>query len=512
MIEQLGKYRIDSILGKGAMGVVYKAFDPYIERVVALKTIRKELFTDREQEDLISRFKNEAMAAGRLNHPNIVMVYDYGEDSESAYIAMEFVEGTPLNTLMQPTKPTALARVTAWMSDLLLALDYAHSRGVVHRDIKPANLLITSTAQVKVSDFGVARIESSTLTQTGSMIGTPSYMSPEQFRGETVDGRSDVFSAGIVLYQLLTGARPFIGSASIVMNQILNEQPAPPSAVLASLGTGYDAIVARALAKAPGERYASARAFLDALNAVGQHGPDPDATAMATPLDNDRTVLAAGLRVVNPAPGGGATGAGTGSGAGARTGTGAGTGNTAATMTPWKQEAFPELEAILSHQIGPMARFLLKKMADKAEGLDDLCDLLLPHIPSDVGRVQFQLATATLKRKLNASGTGSGVQNPRTLSGMTGGATGMGTGMGTGLGAATGITGRSTIRAPVSFDEAYAETITLKLTKFIGPIAKVVSKRAVRQTTDKIEFLHLLANHIDAPAERERFLAEAATV
>ena len=140
--EQLGKYRIDSTLGKGAMGVVYKAFDPFIERVVALKTIRKELFSDSQQADLISRFKNEAQAAGRLNHPNIVMVYDYGEDADSAYIAMEFVEGTPLNTLMTPDKPTALPRVTAWMSDLLLALEYAHSRGVVHRNIKPANLLI----------------------------------------------------------------------------------------------------------------------------------------------------------------------------------------------------------------------------------------------------------------------------------------------------------------------------------------------------------------------------------
>ncbi|MDB5950059.1 MAG: serine/threonine protein kinase, partial [Massilia sp.] len=172
MIEHLGKYRIDGILGKGAMGVVYKAFDPYIERVVALKTIRKELFSDSQQGELIGRFKNEAQAAGRLHHPNIVMVYDYGEDNESAYIAMEFVEGTPLNTLMTPSRPTALARVTAWMGDLLRALEYAHSRGVVHRDIKPANLLITHKAQVKVSDFGIARIESSTLTQTGSMIGT----------------------------------------------------------------------------------------------------------------------------------------------------------------------------------------------------------------------------------------------------------------------------------------------------------------------------------------------------
>jgi serine/threonine-protein kinase len=192
MISQLGKYRIDGVLGKGAMGVVYKAFDPLIERTVALKTIRKELFSDDQQAELIGRFKNEAMAAGRLNHPNIVTVYDYGEDSESAYIAMEFVDGTPLDTLMVAGQPCALARVSAWMGDLLLALDYAHSRGVVHRDIKPANLLVTTSAQVKVSDFGIARIESSTLTQVGAMVGTPSFMSPEQLRGDAIDGRSDV--------------------------------------------------------------------------------------------------------------------------------------------------------------------------------------------------------------------------------------------------------------------------------------------------------------------------------
>jgi tRNA A-37 threonylcarbamoyl transferase component Bud32 len=484
MIGQLGKYRIDSVLGKGAMGVVYKAFDPYIERVVALKTIRKELFSDSQQEDLISRFKNEAQAAGRLNHPNIVTVYDYGEDSESAYIAMEFVEGTPLNTLMLPGQPTELARVSAWMGDLLLALEYAHSRGVVHRDIKPANLMITSGAQVKVSDFGIARIESSTLTQTGSMIGTPSYMSPEQFRGETVDGRSDVFSAGILLYQLLSGVRPFVGSASTVMQQILNVKPAPPSQLLPALGTGYDRIVERAMAKAPADRYASAREFLDALAAVGHDaGADPDATALA---DSDRTILAAGLQVLNPAPPNGPA-----------TGTGLGTGST---MTPWKIEAFPELEAILSRQIGPMAKFLLKKVAARAEGMDELCGLLLPHIPSDLGRVQFQQAVATLKKKLAASGTGSGVQGTRTSPGTAGA---------TGIGATGTVAGRSAVRAPVAFDDAWADAMAQRLTVFVGPIARVVAKRAARQTRDKAEFLQLLAEHIESAPERARFLAEA---
>ena len=481
MIEQLGKYRIDSTLGKGAMGVVYKAFDPSIERVVALKTIRKELFSDSQQADLISRFKNEAQAAGRLNHPNIVMVYDYGEDADSAYIAMEFVDGTPLNTLMAPDKPTALARVTAWMGDLLLALDYAHSRGVVHRDIKPANLLITSSAQVKVSDFGIARIESSTLTQTGSMIGTPSYMSPEQFRGETADGRSDVFSAGVLLYQLLTGVRPFVGSSSVVMHQILNEHPLPPSKVLPTLGAGYDAIVARALAKAPQERFQSARAFLDALARVGQGGADPDATTLG---EADRTVLAAGLKPIYTAQG-----SSTGSGL-----------STSVTLAPWKVEALPGLESMLSRQIGPMAKFLIKKVATKAEGIEELGELLMPHIPSDLGRVQFQQGVAQLKKKLDASGTGSGAAiSASTLAGVSGAS----------VRSAPGVAdGRTAIRVPVPFDDAWADAMTVRLTVIIGPIARVIAKRAARQTGDRTEFLHLLAAHIDSAAERTRFLTE----
>lgn len=486
MITQLGKYRVDSILGKGAMGIVYKAFDPWIERVVALKTIRKELFSDGQQADLIDRFKNEAQAAGRLNHPNIVMVFDYGEDAESAYIAMEFVEGTPLDTLLAPNRPVALPRVIAWMGDLLQGLDYAHSRGVVHRDIKPANLLITSSAQVKISDFGIARMESSTLTQAGAMVGTPSYMSPEQFRGEQVDGRSDVFSAGIVLYQLLTGARPFGGAAAIVMQAILNEHPAPPSRVLPALGTRFDRVVATAMAKAPADRYPSARAFHEALLAAAQDdadtgGGDPDATTLAGD-DTDRTVLAAGLPTYAPP----------------RAAAPLETGSGISTMTPWKLEAFPEVEAMLARQIGPVARFLLKKVAGKADGLDQLGELLLPHIPSDVGRVQFQQALALLKKKLLATGTGAGLSSGVTLSGATG---------------ATPATllpaARSAIRAPVAFDDAWADAATVKLVALIGPIGRIVAKRARKQTEDKAAFLELLAGHIENLDERARFLRDA---
>jgi serine/threonine protein kinase len=477
MLGQLGKYRIDSVLGKGAMGVVYKAFDPAIERVVALKTIRKEMFSESEQQELIGRFKNEAQAAGRLNHPNIVTVYDYGEDPESAYIAMEFVEGTGLDALLAPGRPTPVARVLAWMADLLDGLDYAHARGVVHRDIKPANLLITANAQVKISDFGIARIESSTLTQAGSMIGTPSYMSPEQFRGEPVDGRSDVFSSGILLYQLLTGARPFTGSASTVMHQILNEEPAPPSRVLPALGARFDAVLAGALAKLPAGRHASARAFHEALvQAAQQDAADPDATALA---DSDRTVLAPSMPASSGTP------------------TDLLDASAIATITPWKQEALPEVEASLARQIGPVARFLLKKVADKAEGLEHLAELLLPHIPSDVGRVQFQQALVQIGKKLDATGTGTGMTRTPTMTSMSG-------------------AGRTTLPAaaptgamPEGFDQAYADATAHKLVAIIGPIGRVVVKRAMKQTGDKQAFLQLLAGHIDNPGERTRFLADA---
>jgi serine/threonine-protein kinase len=476
MIGQLGKYRIDGVLGKGAMGVVYKAFDPLIERTVALKTIRKELFSDDQQAELIGRFKNEAMAAGRLNHPNIVTVYDYGEDSESAYIAMEFVDGTPLDTLLVAGQPCALARVSAWMGDLLLALDYAHSRGVVHRDIKPANLLVTTGAQVKVSDFGIARIESSTLTQVGAMVGTPSFMSPEQLRGDAIDGRSDVFSAGVLLYQLLTGERPFAGAATVVMQQILHDEPAPPSTRVPALGRAFDTVMQRALAKQAAERYPTARAFQDALAAaIRGTAPDPDATKCD---DSDRTALGA-WRAPEPAP---TSGLATGSlpgGAGA----------------PWKTEALPELEPLLASHIGPMAKILLRKEAAGADGMDELCAKLLTHIPTEAGRVHFQTGITQVKRKLAASGTSTGLARPATLA--------------TTASAVVNAPGRSAIRAPEPYDDAFVEQAAQRLTVLIGPIARVVAKRAARQTNDRSEFLQLLAGHIETAPERARFLADA---
>jgi len=499
MLEQLGKYRIDSVLGKGAMGTVYKAFDPHIARTVALKTIRKELFGEGQQAELIGRFKNEAQAAGRIMHPNIVAVYDYGEDEEAAYIAMEFVDGMPLNGLLKPQQASEPARAFDWIGQLLRALDYAHARGVVHRDIKPANLLITADGEVKITDFGIARIDSSTLTQTGSMIGTPSYMSPEQFRGDPVDGRSDVFSAAIVLYQLLTGERAFSGSATVVMQQILNQMPVPVSVLNPALDPAFDAILARALAKLPEHRYATAQLFLDALQGLATgpglaQGMAPVPVARTAPADedDDRTMLAGhavpGRFVPGPPP--------VDSSVGAATDTG--------TQTPWKLAALPDLETLLTHQIGPMARLLLKKAAAQATDFDALCAALLPHIPSERGRQQFERETGQLGQRLSAAAsaqslteTGSGIALPADASSAGG--------------AAATATAPAATTDQAGYDQAFADATQRRLAVAVGPIAKVLVSRTARRSAVRDEFLQLLAQHIDSASERDAFLRDMTT-
>src|SRR5690242_9238275 len=189
------------------MGIVYKAHDPHIERLVAIKTVRKDLIDADLAQSFLARFRNEARAAGRLHHPNIIGVYEYGEADEIAYIAMEYVDGIGLREYLNRKARFDLTQIVAIVNQLLAALEYAHAKGVVHRDIKPANLILTSTGALKVADFGIARVDASNLTMTGMVLGTPSYMAPEQCRGLASDHRADLFSAGVVLYELLTGVK-----------------------------------------------------------------------------------------------------------------------------------------------------------------------------------------------------------------------------------------------------------------------------------------------------------------
>jgi serine/threonine-protein kinase len=289
--QTLGKYQILSAIGRGAAGTVWRATDPVIERTVAIKTIRLDDAGDAETAEEIGRFKREAQAAGRLSHPNVVQVYDYGEQGGLAYLVMEYIEGGSLKGLIDKGERLPLKQVARVMDELLAALGHAHEKGIVHRDIKPANIMLTRSGQVKVTDFGIARIESSTMTQAGTVLGTPAYMSPEQFRGEPVDHRTDLYSAGVVLYQLLTGDRPFEGTFSAIMHKALNVEPPRPSEISLSVAPALDAVVARAMAKRPQARFASAAEFRAAL-AEAVRSAEHDPLAAITGADRDATVIA----------------------------------------------------------------------------------------------------------------------------------------------------------------------------------------------------------------------------
>ena len=271
-VSRIGRYEILETLGRGAMGVVYLARDPLIDREVALKTLRVDL-ADEMADEFRTRFLREARAAGRLSHPGIVTIHDVGEDTASGvvFIAMELIRGRDLKQLLADGArfhPAEAARIAA---DVALALDYAHSMGVVHRDIKPANIILTQDGTAKITDFGVARLESSNLTVEGQFIGTPNYMSPEQITGRLVDGRSDIFSLGVVLYALLTGARPFAGETMHEVTRHIVDEPCPiPSTVSSGLSPAFNPVVLRCLEKDPERRFQTAGQVGRVLDALAR--------------------------------------------------------------------------------------------------------------------------------------------------------------------------------------------------------------------------------------------------
>ncbi len=266
-LVKAGRYDLREELGRGAMGVVYHGFDPVIGRGVAVKTLRlSEAGTGLSREELVGRFQTEARAAGLLAHPNIVVVFDAGEEDGLFYITMEFVEGRSLQALIDAQQTFPFPRILKLMEQVCSALDFAHQHSVVHRDIKPANLMLTPDDTVKITDFGTAKILQFGTAQTAHVMGTPSYMSPEQVKGKAIDGRSDIFSLGVILYELMTGEKPFPGqNITTVIYKIINEEPIPPRSLDSSIHPGLSAVIARALAKDPAERYQSCNELLNAL-------------------------------------------------------------------------------------------------------------------------------------------------------------------------------------------------------------------------------------------------------
>jgi serine/threonine-protein kinase len=277
--KTLGRYQLGRVLGKGAMGSVCEALDPKLHRKVAIKTILMGQLDEETAKDFSVRFEREARAVARLNHPNIVQVYDFGEEGDTAYLVMELIDGKELKSALTTGRPFGRKECVRIMCELLDALDFAHEAKVIHRDIKPANVMFDSQGRTKLTDFGVARVTdadrtSAERTQAGTVVGTPAYMSPEQLQGLPIDRRTDVFSAGVILYQFLTGQKPFTGEGAwTVQKKIVQDDPPAPSSINVALSPEFDRVVAKALAKDPNQRFATAREFAEALRRAAEGKP-----------------------------------------------------------------------------------------------------------------------------------------------------------------------------------------------------------------------------------------------
>ena len=433
VLKQLGKYKVVEVIGKGAMGVVYKGYDPVLQRLVALKTVRKELVDETLAAQIIARFKNEALASGRLNHPAIVGIYDYGENKQLAYIAMEYVQGRGLRDFLARQERFGLQDVMTIMSKLLDALDYAHEHGVVHRDIKPQNIIMTPDGRLKVADFGIARIDRSNLTQVGSVMGTPAYMSPEQYAGQQVDRRSDIFSCGVVLYELLTGVKPFEGPTETVGYKICHEPHRNPSEINPQgVPEVFDAILAKALAKKAEDRYTSAREFAEALaksfESRGDAAIPTEATILPTIIHQDRR-------------------------------------DTTFPPRGWKAEPLRELEELLAPYVGPMARVLVRRSAKATTHGPTLVRLLAESVPSEQDGKAF--AAAALE-KVFASARSE---------------------------AAPDRSSPDLSNRPI--DPGEIEKAASLLAPYLGPIAKVIAKKTPGQTSDLRIYYRQLAENLN---------------
>lgn len=378
----IGAYDVRGVIGTGSMGVVYLAHDPVINRPVAIKTIQRHLLdAGAQHQGAAARFRLEAQAAGRLNHRNIVSVYQFGQDQACAYIVMEFVDGHSLGEYLRRSERLTRDEVMCLMVQLLDALHYAHEAGVVHRDIKPANLMVDRDGRLKVTDFGIARTESSQVTRANTVIGSPGYMAPEQYTGAAVDRRVDIFAAGVLLYKLLSGVTPFTGSDEAIMYQIVYGQHGRLSlrGADASLAV-FDAIIDSALAKLPAQRFASALDFRDALKAAsGGVVPERlDAKRMLPPRNFAASQTEPTKVVAPPQPPGFVNSV---------------LPSSLPVPTGWDEIDLADLERELTRHVGPVAKVLVRRAARDQVDIREVRRLVASSILDPEVREQFLSAT-----------------------------------------------------------------------------------------------------------------------
>jgi serine/threonine protein kinase len=444
--EKIAKYAIEGILGSGAMGVVYKAYDEQIDRPVAIKVLHEHLRRGGDGDELAARFLQEARAAARCLHPNIVTIFDFGSDG-APYIVMEYVQGVELRSFLKANIDLPFASAVDITVQVLDALGYAHNKGVVHRDIKPDNIILLESGAVKVSDFGVARLDTSDLTGTGFMIGTPSYMSPEGLQGKHVDARSDLFSAGVVLFELVSRQR---FNRDISLRQNLDKIKTGESLTSKNLGK-IQRILGRALQNAAADRFQSAGEFMEQLQQMDDM--DTQATVVFVPQAQQAT------RILPGQPD---------------------------STSAWDSEQLSSLEQSLAVYVGPMAKLLVKKSLRNAQTFDGLIEQLILHIPTEIERSQFKMAVQR-----------SGVTNPYAT---TGAKPAMGT---------SGPVKPAQEKKPAAGQEiSEAKQLALNeiLAFYTGPIAQRLIRKYLPECVDFSQLVNACARHILDVKERQQFL------
>lgn len=452
--KSIGKYQIESVLGKGAMGVVYRAFDSAIERTVALKVLHPHLLEGEQGDDFEQRFIQEAKAAARCLHPNIVTVFDFGVHETTPFIVMEYVDGVELKEQLQGGKAFSFVAALDIITQILEALAYAHDSGVVHRDIKPANIMLMENGRVKVSDFGVARLDNSDLTSTGMMVGTPNYMSPEGLHGFVVDNRSDLYSVGVLLFELLTQERPYKGVGIEEAMAPLDQCESLDNARKAQVSP----IIQRALQAKPDNRYQNAASFLNQLvNILSQSG-----TEQGTVIYQPTQVV----RIAKSTPE-----------------------QSDASLHP---EVLSTLESSLVRYVGPTARMLVKKYSKKNLSLQDISMSLAKQIPNDDERSEFL-------RSLELSGLYeiSLAKEAERISGVNH----ANASVYEDTSAHKDKSNETLILSPEKL-----KIVTRELAYFVGPLASRLVKKVFRQSSNLDDFYNKLASYIPDTSEQDVFL------
>jgi eukaryotic-like serine/threonine-protein kinase len=482
-LTSIGRYRVLDVLGSGAMGIVYKAHDPAIGRNVAIKVVRIDADSLEQRAAALDRFRLEVQAAGRCSHPSIVGVFDFLELGGDPAIVMELVEGTSLlGNLRDPARRARLS-LPHIVLQMLEGLGYAHGQGIIHRDIKPANILLTPSGQVKIADFGIARLGDSNATQSGAMLGTPSYMAPEQVTDDSVDRRADLFAVGAIIYEMLTGRPPFAGRTTAdTLVRLSGPLAADLKPVVSAGGEAYLTVLRRALAKDRAQRFQTADEFAAEVQAAASSGGAPRGVGVGTGNSGGGSIAA---RVAADDPQ-----------ATVVIGSGAARSVSAPAAYVWDRSLLQRVELQLARFVGPMARVMVARTAQQAASPDELYATLARALPNPADRSVFLRAVGSGRVEPTVGGSRAASQTmaPRTIAPRTLSPAAM------------------TLNSPANISpEAVAAAQSVLLT-YVGPIARVLAREAAAQALSNRDFVDRLCAHVTKPDElatlRRRLRAE----